>query len=255
MWPGYLIRVLGPVDVATPEGATRIGGIRTQALLGTLVIGFRRTVPSDYLIAVLWGEDPPASAMNSLQSYVCRLRRILGADTIRTEGGGYLLDVGPEEVDALRFERLIREAANARDDPTRCRDLCRQAFDLWRGAPFGELADDDPFRLEALRLDELRMSAMEIQLAADLALGHHELVVGTLEAEVEEYPYRENLWRLLIQALVAEGRRVEALRACSKLRRLLAEAGLEPDVRLQEIEDRILASGNPHPFLVHNTGV
>lgn len=111
---------------------------------------------------------------------------------------------------------------------------------MWRGAPFGELSDEEPFRLEAVRLDELRLAAMELSLESELALGRHELVVGELESAVEEYPYRERLWYLLIEALAQGDRRVEAIRACQRLRGMLAEVGLDATEELRRIEDEIL---------------
>lgn len=199
-----------------------------------------RIVSSDHLIEVLWGDDPPESAMNTLQSYVSRLRRLLGDDSIRMVDHGYQLHVDAENIDALRFERLIRAAADDDCPPAESRALCHEALGLWRGVPFGELADVDPFRLEAIRLDDLRMLAMETQLAAELASNHPELVIGALESAVAENPYRERLWYLLIEALGRDGRRREALETCSQLRAVLGEVGLEGGARLAELEDRIV---------------
>ncbi len=151
--------------------------------------------------------------------------------------------VDSDQIDANRFEHLLIQATELHDDPARCKELCRQGLSLWRGTPFGELCDEEPFRLEALRLDEMRLAAMELSLEAELALGRHWLAVGELENAVEEYPYRERFWYLLIEALIQGGRRVEALRMCSRLREVLAEVGLAGEERLTEIEDRILSQG------------
>ena len=107
-----------------------------------------------------------------------------------------------DQVDALRFEQLVRAATADHCSPQESRSLCHEALQLWRGVPFGELADVDPFRLEAMRLDELRMLAME--------------------------------------TLNRNGRRREALDACGELRSLLAEIGLEPGPSLIALEDRIV---------------
>jgi DNA-binding SARP family transcriptional activator len=209
-------------------------------LIGTLAMAAGRIVSTDHLIEVLWGDDPPESAVNTLQSYISRLRRLLGYDAIRMVDHGYQLQVDAEDIDALRFERLIRTALDDDCPPAESRALCHEALGLWRGIPFGDLADVDPFRLEALRLDELRMSAMETQLQAELALNHPELVIGALESSVQENPYRERLWFLLIEALSRDGRRREALEACSQLREVLGEVGLSGGARLSELEDRIV---------------
>ena len=234
------IRVLGPIDVVTSDGVRSVGGRRPQMLLGALVLTVGHSTSIDHLVDVLWAGDPPDHAVNTVQSYISRLRHLIGHDAIRSVDGSYLLDVGVEELDALRFEQLVR-SAREQTDPNSIRTTCREALGLWRGMPFGDLSREDPFHLEALRLDELRILAMELQLEAELSLGRSDLVVGELEAAVRENPYRERLWYLLIDALARDGRRVEALRACSDLRQLLGDVGLEGGGHLDVLEDRILA--------------
>lgn len=240
MLDDFQIRVLGPIDVLTPTGAVAVGGRHVRTLLGALVVGVGHAVRIDHLREAIWADDQPDSADNTLQSSVSRLRRVLGADAIERVDGSYELNVPPETIDAVRFETLLTEAAGSRDDAGRSRRLCREALDLWRGPPFGDLADEEAFRLDSYRLEEMRLAAMEICLEADLALGNHELVVGELEAAVEEHPYREHLWYLLIEALDAGQRRVEALRVCARLRGLLAETGVEASDELTLMEQRIL---------------
>ena len=237
---GWTIRVLGPVDLATPDGVTSFGGRLPQMLIATLAIAAGRIVSNDHLIEVMWGDEAPASAVNTLQSYVSRLRHLLGQEAIELADHGYLLNADVDQVDALRFEQLIRAAIADDCSPQEARSLSHDALQLWRGVPFGELADIDPFRLEAMRLDELRMLAMETQLEAELEMNHPELVIGTLEAAVQESPYRERLWLMLIEALTRDGRRREALDACGELRSLLAEIGLQPGPSLIALEDRIV---------------
>jgi len=237
-----MIRVLGPIDLVGPAGVVAIGSRNLRALLGSLAISVGHATPADQLAFAIWGDDLPRSVDNTLQSYVSRLRRLLGPDAIRSEDHSYQLDAGPDQLDALVFERLLLEATDARSEPSRCQPLCRAALDLWRGQPFGELGDDEPFRLEALRLDELRVAAMELSLEAELALGHQELIVGELENAVEEYPYRERLWLLLIEALMQDDRRVEAMRACTRLRAVLADTGMEAQAELRKLEGQILGA-------------
>lgn len=237
---GWTIRVLGPVDLQTPSGIESFGGRLPQMLIATLTIAAGRIVSTDHLVEVLWADDAPISAVNTLQSYVSRLRRLLGNDAIQLADHGYLLCASVDRVDALRFEHLIRTSAAEECPPRESRALAHEALALWRGTPFGELADIDPFRLEAVRLDELRMVAMETLLEAELALDHPELVIGTLEAGVRENPYREHLWSMLIEALTRMGRRREALDACRELKSLLAEIGLEPGPTVTALEDRIV---------------
>jgi DNA-binding SARP family transcriptional activator len=233
------IRILGPIDVLTPSGSVAIGGRHARALLGALVVGVGHAVPIDHLREVIWAREPPESADNTLQSIVSHLRHVLGHEAIVRVDGSYELTVAPATIDAVQFETLLADAAAAQDDAER-RDRGRAALALWRGRPFGDLADDEAFKLDSYRLDEMRLAAMEICLEADLALGNHELIVGELEAAVEENPYRERLWFLLIEALDAGYRRVEALRACARLRGILAEVGVQAGDELTELEQRIL---------------
>ncbi len=235
-----VIRVLGPIDLLTATGAQSIRSRHCRAVLGMLVLGAGRAVSVDRLRAGLWGESPPKSADNSLQTYVSRLRRVVGTDVLEHADHAYQLVVRRDQIDALRFEDLLLRATELRSEPERCQALCREALALWRGDPFGDLYDDETFRLEARRLEELRLGVMELEMEAELALGNHEIVVAELESAVEEHPYREHLWYLLIEALLRSERRVDALRACHRLDRELGEVGVDAGDQLRRIEARIL---------------
>lgn len=237
----FRIRVLGPVDVVTPTGVRRIGSRNVRALLAALVLGAGRAAPIGQLREAVWGDRPPQSADASIHTYVSRLRALLGHDAIERAEHSYRLVVTRSQIDAARFEDLADLASAARDDPTRCAAICDEALGLWRGTPFGELGEEEPFRLEALRLDELRLMVMELALGAEIELGHHEIAAAELESAVEEHPYRERLWFLLAEALRRDDRRIEALQACNRLRQVLAGAGLAPSTELVELEHCIAA--------------
>lgn len=243
MDPGDRIRVLGPIDVVRDGRVVTIGSRQVRALLGALVVGAGRSVPIDLLEAAMWGEDHvPDTASDSLHTCVSRLRQLVGNETIELADHAYRLDVRRDQIDAMCFEDLFVAALDAADDPPLRRTRCRTALALWRGEPFGELSDAEPFRLEAMRLDQLRLSAMELALDAELALGRHAVVTAELESAVQEHPYRERFWHLLIEALIEGDRRIEAAGACRRLRRLLGDAGLEPGARLVELEHRLSIS-------------
>lgn len=240
--PGLrVVRILGPIDLVTDSGVVVPTGRIGRKLLGALAISVNHAVSADRLAEIIWGNTPPPSRDNTLQTYMYRLREELGHDRIVSEDHSYCLQLAPRQLDALQFERLTSLASDARDEPDECVRLCQSALSLWRGVPFGEFVDEDPFRLEAMRLDELRLLVMELKLGSDLDLGREELVVGTLEAIVDDYPYRERMWHLLIRALSSCSRRVEALRACRRLRDVLAEVGLEPSGEIRELEERIIS--------------
>lgn len=238
-----LVRVLGPIDAVTAGGEVSVGGHQPRALLGVLVISAGHAVPVDRLRWVLWGEDAPAAGDVTIQSYVSHLRHLLGHDVIVLADHSYELDATKVDIDAVLFEQSFRQAADALDEPERCWQLSREALGLWRGRPFGELADYEVFTIETYRLEQLRLSAMELNMEADVRLGRHKIVIGELEATVKEHPYREHLWWLLIKALAGDGRRVEALRRCEDLRRYLAEVGVGIGPEIAELEREILAGG------------
>ena len=256
-WHSGLMRVgiLGPLQVTADDGvAVRIGGARLRALLIRLALDAGGVVTVDALCRALWppsDEGGPAVPAHALHSLVARLRRALpdGA-VLRSPPAGYRLDVPPEAVDARRFENL---AARGRDSlragrPSEARALLHEAQNLWRGEALADVASRLPFAANAaLRLNELRLAALEDRLEADLRAG---AAPAPLAAELEEltaaHPYRERLRHLHVQALHADGRHPEALAAYEDYRRFLAdELGADPGPRLQDLHLAVLRNETP----------
>lgn len=234
------IRVLGPVDAVVDGGVVMLGSHHARKLLAALVVAANHVVSLDQLASVLWSENAPPSRDNTLQSYIHRLRQMLGPGVIVRENHGYELKVEVDQLDALLFESLVAKASSNRGCPEECALLCKQALGLWRGEAFGEFAEEEPFRLEAIRLSELRLFAMELKLESDLVSGRPEMVLGSVEALVEEHPYNERLWHILVEALARSGRRVDALRALQELRQVLGEVGLEPSHSMLDLEETVV---------------
>lgn len=239
MLGGFRILVLGPVDVETPNGSHHIGSRNERAVLAALAMSAGRSLPISQLRDVVWPDRAPTSTDGAIHTYVSRLRHLLGSDAIERVDHAYRLVADRSQIDAVHFEDLVDAASEARADARRCADLCHDALALWRGAPFGDLGDEEPFRLESFRLDELRVAAMELALGSEIELGHHEIAAAELESAVREHPYRERLWYLLIDALRRDDRRIEALQACARLRDVLADAGLAAAPELVELERQI----------------
>lgn len=236
---GFEVRVLGPIDVVVDEEPVLLGSMHLRKLLASLVVAANHAVSIDRLADILWGDSPPPSRDNTLQSYVYRLRHLICPEAITSEDHSYTLRVEAHQLDALRFELLVNQAVEQRQDAPACAGLAREALAVWRGDPFGDIADVDPFRLEALRLLELRLFAMELKLECDLAMGRHEMAIGPLQALVQEYPYNERLWCLLVDALASSGRRVEALARIERLTAVLAEMDLHPSSQIRDFEERL----------------
>jgi predicted ATPase/DNA-binding SARP family transcriptional activator/Tfp pilus assembly protein PilF len=208
-----------------------------------LLVNRRRVVSADALVDGLWGESPPASAVQSLQVYIHGLRRAVGAERIETAGRGYRAAVSEDELDLDRFERGLErgraalEAGRAED----ATDELRQAMALWRGSALADLPEESRRAAEADRLDELRLTALELRYDAELASGRHDAVVAELEALTAEHPYHERFLEQRVLALYRCGRQADALEVYREARRTLSEdLGLEPSRALQELERAVL---------------
>lgn len=236
-------RILGPLEVHGPDGPVALGGAKQRALLALLLLRRGEVVSSDTLIDELWGERPPATAAKSVQVYVSHLRKALRDGLLETRGRGYALRLEPEQLDLDRFERLLEQGTDllAAGDARRAAETLRAALALWRGPPLADLAYESFVQAEAARLQELRLSALEARIEADLALGRHGELVPELDALVRQHPLRERLRGQLMLALYRSGRQAEALEAYREARRALVdEMGLEPGRALQELERAIL---------------
>jgi predicted ATPase/class 3 adenylate cyclase len=211
-----------------------------------------RVVATDVLVEHLWGDAPPPTVGSTLQSLVSRLRRTIegggpaaggGGPRLRGRDGGYVLEAAPDRVDAVRFDRLLAEGRQAlgRHDGDTATARLAEALDLWRGPAFGELADRPFARLEAQRLEEARLAAVEDLADALLAVGRAEEALERLKPHVAEHPLRERAWGQTMLALYRLGRQAEALRAYQGLRHTLAEElGVDPSPELRRLEEQIL---------------
>jgi DNA-binding SARP family transcriptional activator len=233
-------RILGPLEVVDGDRIVALKGARARALLVLLLTSANEVVSADRLIDELWGANPPRQAGNALQYHASQLRKALApADPIVTRDPGYLITVGPDELDLLRFERLLADAQDAA--PAESARLLRDALGLWRGPALADLEHEAFTQAEIRRLEELRLVALERRIGADLELGHRAELVGELEALTREHPYREALRAQLMLALYRSGRQAEALGVYRETRRLLVdELGVEPGPAIQQLEQAIL---------------
>ena len=232
-------RILGQLEVWDGEKALELVGQRQRVVLAVLAMHVGEVVPSERLITYLWGESPPPTAATSLQNAVSQLRKAIGADVVETRTPGYALNAERDAVDARRFERLLSEARSA-DADHRIR-LVSDALELWRGPALGEFAYESFAQTEAARLEELRLTAIEERIEAELELGSAAELVGELEAIVREHPLRERPRGQLMLALYRSGRQAEALQAYQDARRMLVEElGIEPTPALQQLHASIL---------------
>jgi ABC-type transport system substrate-binding protein/DNA-binding SARP family transcriptional activator len=234
--------VLGKLEVSVNGEPLSLGGPKQRTLLATLLLARNSVVSRDLLIDALWGPRLPPSAADSLDTYLYRLRKLLGPDRLVRDAGGYRLRIEPGELDADEFERLVTSAASAvADDPARAAGHFAAALELWRGPLCAEVLDGADVGAQAQRLEELRLGALESRIEAQLALGAGTELVAELEQLVSEHPLRERVIASLMLALYRAGRQTAALDAFQATRRCLVdELGLEPGPELHDLQRRIL---------------
>jgi YVTN family beta-propeller protein len=222
------VRVLGPVEAERDGVRVELGAPQQRALLALLALSNGNLLTTDAIVDALWPEAPPPSAAKIVQTYVSRLRRALGETAIERRGAGYKLaeDVA---IDVKQFEKLTAEG-----DP-------RAALDLWRGSPFADVPRTQPLQVEADRLEEQRLRAIEDRIDRELDAGRHREVVPELQALVAANPLRERPVGQLMVALYGSGRQAEALEAYRRARHTLVdELAIEPGAPLRDLERRIL---------------
>jgi predicted ATPase len=223
------VAILGPLEVHDDDGAAvALAGARLRALVARLALAGGQPVSTGALAEAVWDCEPPADVANALQTLVSRARRVLGgAAVVEQSAAGYRLAVAPDDVDALRFERLVADGAVA------------EALSLWRGSALSDAGDfAGPF---ARRLEELRLEATVTFLARELDGGRAAARAGELEALAAQHPLHEKLTALLMRALAATGRQASALAAYEALRtRLADELGIDPGPELRAVHLEVL---------------
>ena len=241
-------RVLGSVEAWAGESRLALGGLRQVALLAFFLVNANRPVSSDELIEAVWGAER-SGADKRLQMAIARLRKALapfeagGDPVLRTVSGGYLFSVTPGELDAAVFENAVGEGRRAFEagEAEHAVDRLRQGLGLWRGPALAEVRFEDFARGEVRRLEELRQSAFETLIDAELRRGHHAAVITEIEGKLAGDPTREGLVGRLMLALYRTGRQADALAVYQRTRvHLDEELGLEPSEELKALQVQIL---------------
>ncbi|BEL02060.1 BTAD domain-containing putative transcriptional regulator [Actinoplanes sichuanensis] len=243
------VRVLGPFQVLVDGEPVALGGPRPRAVLAMLVAAHGRTVPVDRIVDELWGENPPPSAVATLQAYISRLRKLLeprraprAATTVLVgDPVGYALTLPAEAVDAWRMEREVHSVQRARDlTAEQALAVLRTGLDRWRGEPFPEFAAAPWAQAEITRLREARLVGRERSIACLLKMGRTDEAITAAAELAGEYPLRGLSWWLYALGLWAGGRDAEALAVLERHRELLAEElGLDPEPALTDLEQAI----------------
>lgn len=254
--PALRLDVLGPLRAWHDATPINLGPVQQRVVLGVLALHANRPLGREQLIDAVWASAPPAYAVNQLQKHVSALRRCL--EPVRPAGGrsrllswtgaGYLLSVPAGGLDLDTFDRSLARARAARSagDLPAASDALHAALRLWRGPALDGLSSP-LLDAERERLAERRTGAVEDRIEVDLALGNDDDLIAELRGLIAEYPLRERLRGLLMQALYRAGRQAEALSVFRETHRfLLDELGVEPTAELRAVHQRLL-QGDPAP--------
>ncbi len=232
-------RVLGPLEAVEKGLRLDLGGPKQRAVLSLLIANAGRQVSVGTLIEGVYGDFAGDRAHRSIHTFISNLRGVIG-EVIEREGDGYVFTAARTQVDALQFEDAVQRGL-ASEDPGEARELLREALELWRGHPYAEVEAHTLLEPDVTRLGELRLTALEGRIDADMELGRDRELIAELETLTTEHPLNEHLRSQQMLALYRAGRQGDALRASEKTRAHLVEMGLDPSAELRELEQRILS--------------
>ncbi|WP_424529413.1 AfsR/SARP family transcriptional regulator [Sphaerisporangium viridialbum] len=239
-------KLLGPIEVLderdrpfTPSGP------KVRQVLSLLALNPGKIVDVNLFVNELWGEEAPKDQLNTLQTHIYHLRRILdrvgppAGRLVVTRAPGYLLRVDPQRVDALVFPRLVEEGARhyRAGDHATAEQVLRKALDLWSGPALADVRRGAVLGPHATALEEQRLRALEMHMDARILQGLHGELIEELRVLVAAHPLNENFHAQLITSLSRAGRRTDAFRAYEGLRALLdAELGVEPTFDIKNLQ-------------------
>ncbi|MFD9436133.1 BTAD domain-containing putative transcriptional regulator [Streptomyces sp. NPDC060002] len=247
--PRPRFRLLGPLDVEIDGRVVVLTG-RQRALCAVLLLHANHVVSVDRLIQCLWDDRPPGAGAARVRALVAEVRRALGpagTELLTTRRPGYVMHAGPDELDLLAFENLIRDASRAAADGDwrTARRGGEQALALWRDEPLPDLPEVAVREAERQRLAELHLVAREGVAEAGIETGRHREAIAELLRLTAAHPLRERPHGLLMRALHQDGRSAEGLELYTALRRrMVDELGMEPSADLRDLHQRLLRGGD-----------
>lgn len=252
------IKLLGPLETYVDGVPVEHTANKPSQLLALLALNAGNVVTVPALVEEIWGDQPPRSGVPTLRTYILTLRQKLqraladesdvsAKDILITRRVGYVLDMAPGDVDALRYDRLSaagRTAVNNGDHEAASRIL-GEALRLWRGPALADVPAGRQLGIESMRLAENRLGDLHLRIDADLRLGRHHQLLGELATLCAQHPLQENFAIQHMIALHRSGRQSEALAAFRRLRTTMVEQlGVEPSGTARRLHHDMLA-GRP----------
>ncbi|MEU7041606.1 BTAD domain-containing putative transcriptional regulator [Streptomyces varsoviensis] len=239
---------LGSLELWHREQQHALGSLKERCVLAILIHARGEPVSVDALLNRVWDDAPPRTALDTMHTYLSRLRgrlrRAVG-DLARVERPSprlYRLRVDPKDVDLLRFQRLRAEASAAagRGEREAAIGLLRTAESLWRGEPLAEFTNGWAASSRARLIEDYRR-VQEARICLELELGRHADLIGELHELAARNPLAQRVIAQLMLALYRSGRHDEALTLYrTTCRRLRVRQGIEPGSELRDLHQRIL---------------
>jgi predicted ATPase/DNA-binding SARP family transcriptional activator len=240
------VDLLGPLRLVVDGAVVEVRGFRRRIVVVRLALAEGRTVTADQLVDALWPEGAPDSGRQALHSHISRLRSQLGpaGDRLMTTPEGYRLDLGGDGLDVAEARALLGLAkAELEHNPGAAYAHLLDADELWRGPALAEFAELSAFAAASFEAEHLHREVTDMLIAAAVADGQANAVLGLAAAAAAEDPLRERAVLLQMQALAATGEASAALQVARNYRhRLVEEAGLDPSPALNAAE-RVVAAG------------
>ncbi len=208
-------RLFGPLTAETDSGPVDLGPPKQRSVLAVLLLHANEIVPTDRIIDLVWGEDPPRTAEHSVQIYISDLRKALAngsaSNLIETRPPGYVLNTPPHTVDTLQFERLVRDGTSAvrTGDIAKGRPMLEGALSVWSGSPLPDFAYEDFAQGYIRSLTEMRADSLEALAGLLLDQGEFDRTREYCRMIIVDEPLREEPRRLLMLALYRSGRQAD----------------------------------------------
>ncbi|WP_299527710.1 AfsR/SARP family transcriptional regulator [uncultured Streptomyces sp.] len=251
--------VLGGLSVRDAGGDHLPTAPKQRQLLALLLLHANHVVPVRVCLAEIWGEDPPPSAGTTLQTYVMHLRRLLARlpsvgsreaahDRLRMSGSGYVLRVAPQELDLTCFQELVARAGRLpASEAGAASRLLGEAMELWSRPMLADVRTGPVLQPAVIHWEQRRLAVHEEYLDTRLRLGCPRDVLPELAVLTRRHPTHEPLHTRYMSALYAVGRTGDALDACARLTRRLAEdLGVAPSPAVDRIR-AVIRAGGPAP--------
>jgi DNA-binding SARP family transcriptional activator len=252
------INLLGPLEATIAGTSIAPTAPKQRQLLALFALNAGCVVTVPTIMEEIWEDNPTRCALSSLQTYILNLRRRLDRaltavdrrspkDVLVTGPGGYTLDIPPGDTDVGRYEELAavgRRAAFRGDNATAARTL-DEALRQWRGSALVDVPTGQLLRIEVTRLEESRLSSLDLRIESDLRLGRHRQILDELAMLCARHPWFENFHAQYMLALHRSGRPWRALEVYRQLYVAVGKyLGVEPSWRLRHLHQAML-SGDP----------